>query len=163
MPIGNGPTFYQSASGGGSSSIGAYRVRYSSNAGNTLAASGTRIIDFEDIGTDPYSLVTTGASWHFTAPTAGVYSVKACITSTFQAWTLYHSVDLQVWKNGAVHSTIGRWEAEKTDSDVVTICGSTDVELGATDTVDIRAVVGTTAFVMDGTAYGNWVTIRQAG
>jgi hypothetical protein len=52
---------------------------YTTDAGQSISNATWTIIDFEDQVIDTHSAVTTGASWHFTAPIGGIYVVSACI------------------------------------------------------------------------------------
>lgn len=63
-------------------------VRYSTNAGKSIANGGDAICDFEDKVIDTHGCVTTGANWKFTAPRHDFY--KVIIKNLFtpnQAWT----------------------------------------------------------------------------
>jgi hypothetical protein len=82
--------------------------RYSTDAGQSIPDSVATIVNFEDITYDPDSLVTMGAAWHFTAATAGYYSVAAMIM--FAATTTWADTEdgaIYLYKNGAVFSQAG--------------------------------------------------------
>jgi ATP-dependent protease ClpP protease subunit len=52
---------------------------YSSNAGQTIGHATWTTVNFED-AEEASGLVTTGASWHFSAPSDGIYQVFAIVT-----------------------------------------------------------------------------------
>jgi len=78
--------------------------RYTTNAGQSISSStGFTIIDFEDIDYDADTLVTTGASWKFTAPATGKYHIDVMVS--FVASSAWAAVSergsLALYKNNA--------------------------------------------------------------
>jgi len=51
---------------------------YTTDAGNTIANSDA-VVDFEDVVKDTHNAVTTGASWKFTAPVSGYYTISSSL------------------------------------------------------------------------------------
>ena len=73
---------------------------YKTNAGQTINASSTAVIDYEDLVKDSHGLVTTGASWNFKCPTTGYYFVKAVARMAYTAATNFFFLSIR--KNGTV-------------------------------------------------------------
>jgi hypothetical protein len=82
-----------------------------------------------------------GAAWHFTAATAGYYSVAAMIM--FAATTTWADTEdgaIYLYKNGAVFSRLDRKDNYSSASSVYMALGGGDiVYLAAGDTLDVRA------------------------
>lgn len=122
-------------------------ARYSTNAGNTPTSGGTSIVDFEDKDFDSHGIVTTGASWKFTANKSMKVSVKAAIAFGNGAWVATNWAELYIYKNGFLvslldHQTI---QANFTDSPSVSLKGSDDVTMNQGDYIDIRVAYSRTA------------------
>lgn len=108
----------------------------SSNANNSFADEGVEIADYNVKIYDTHGAVTTGAAWKFTAPVSGIYSV-----SVFTTWSSSANINntvIYVYKNGSLHSRIGRGVSTVTQSS-----GATELNLVAGDYIDIRPVVDT--------------------
>jgi len=115
-------------------------ARYNSNAAQTIVNNTTiAIIDFEDQVYDTGTLVTTGASWKFTAPSTGYYHID-CM-AMFAATTTFSGAErvlLQLFKNNSVLLTLDRADAFNADSTTAITKGSVTVNLTATDYIDVR-------------------------
>jgi hypothetical protein len=133
---------------GGSQSITSgetVAARYKTSAGQSISNSGSTIVDF---GTSDYSThgaVTTGASWKFTAPTRGKYSVKATLLFQSGTYASGNSIELYLFKNGSSFSTLSTLKITAAVTDNFGIQGSDEVQLNAGDTIDIRALNNRTA------------------
>ena len=79
-------------------------ARYYSTAGQSIPNSSETIVNFETKDYDTHGAVTTGASWKFTAPIAGKYSVNAAMNYASQAWTGSSTAYVKLFKNGAYFS-----------------------------------------------------------
>jgi len=113
-------------------------------AGQQLAIGTSRpvgtVIDFSHKDYDTHGAVTPGASWHFKAPKAGIYSVTAhagCEQSGGQL-----TVGLCVGqKPGGTRPNVFLAEAQAYINRTI-IGGTTDIELKKDDLVDIRVYAG---------------------
>lgn len=78
-------------------------ARYSTAAGQSIAASSIVVVDFGTKTSDTHSSVTTGANWKFTAPVSGKYAVKCSVrmsSSNTSGGTF-----LYLYKNGSAVSS----------------------------------------------------------
>jgi len=112
-------------------------VRYASSAGQVITD--TEIIDFGTEEFDSHSAVTTGASWKFTAPMAGYYSVSPSILVASIGYVNGDSVILGVYKNGSLEGYLDRWESPDAGStQYVPVNGNILVKMDAGDYIDVR-------------------------
>lgn len=109
-------------------------ARYSTNAGQTIA---TAIINFEDITYDTHNAVTIGASWKFTAPISGKYSISANV-QTFVTPSVGDTFALIMYKNNVDISLGPRDTAESTTTRRMAGHISDTVSLNKGDFIDIR-------------------------
>jgi hypothetical protein len=147
---------FATSEGPGYSFVGA---RYSSNAeqnivNNTTAA----IIDFEDEIYDSGPLVTTGASWKFTAPYTGYYHID-CLIAFFSnaGWAVSERVLLQLFKNNNYLLTLDRQDG-KSGTIQATVRGNVTVELNAIDYIDVRVAQNSGG---DIALENPWINIEQ--
>lgn len=126
--------------GGGGSSVGLI-ARYRNTTGKVLANSTTSIIDF-DTADLSNAAVTTGASWHFTAPATAWYDihfVQAFINSDGNAWVVGSGVRFDVYVNGSTVASISFADAQATTSSIDLWAGGTfAVSLTSGNTLDLR-------------------------
>jgi hypothetical protein len=117
-------------------------ARYTSNAGQSIPDVTSTTVNFEDVVFDPYSAVTTGASWVFTAPTGagGTYLVTCEIQlSSTSAWDVGELAQLTLRKNGTDYANLARQGSQTTGvGQTVTLNGATLVDLAAGDTIDVQ-------------------------
>jgi len=111
---------------------------YSSNASQSINSASTTIIDFEDKQWDSHNAVTTGASWKFTAPISGIYSVSAIVAFSSLAWTAGHVLDLYLFKNGSNFKGFDIMRVEGSMTDVMARQGTRTVRLLAGQYIDVR-------------------------
>lgn len=139
------------------------KVRYSTDAGQSIPNSGNHIINFEDQDYDEFGSVTTGGSWAFTAPKKGVYQVKSTILFTSAAAGAGTAIDYQVFKNGVVHSRLVYHTVEAALTNFLGDHGAATVEMDQGDTLDLRVAYnrpgGATALHSSGLY--NWVSIEE--
>ena len=124
----------------GPSQIAASEVvaaRYTSNTGQVMSNTG-EIADFEDVDYDTHGAVTTGASWKFTAPISGHYSVKSSALISSRSYTNGQYISIRLRKNGSYHTVIRRWESPDAGyTGYVHLNGSTDVFLNSGEYIDL--------------------------
>lgn len=139
---------------------------YTTAAGQTLEAAGSgEIIDFGTKEFDSHNAVTTGASWKYTAPSAGDYRVSIHMVITSAAWTDSNFIEAILRKNGSSFSRITYKEIDVTGTNTITLVGTRDLKLIAGDTVDIfvdHNRTGGDITVLNDASY-NYVSIAQIG
>lgn len=112
---------------------------YETNAGQTITTGSSPVIDFEDVVVDTHNAVTTGASWVFTAPRAGLYNVSSFVGfADSAAWTAGEFVIFELHKNGTLHKRLDIHEIEASGTFIQAAHGSALVSLAKGDTVDVR-------------------------
>jgi hypothetical protein len=123
-------------------------ARYSTGVGQSITNGSNVIVDFGTKNVDPFGLVTTGASWKFTAQEACRVSAKAFIRfANGLSWTSGQYVAISIYKTVAgspsVYST-GDATINVTGSYATGPSCSVDdvVELNAGDSIDFRASHG---------------------
>lgn len=136
---------------------------YNTNAAQSIPDNTLTIVDFEDVISDPDSLVTTGAAWVFTCPIAGLYHVTAAImfaaTTTWAPGT--EAGSLFVYLNGAISVRADRKDNfTNVASQQMQLSGSCDVVCAAGDTINIRVVQNSgAALALNNTSTINYVNI----
>jgi hypothetical protein len=114
-------------------------AHYSTAAGQSIETGATgEILDFGTVITDSHGSVTTGASWKFTAPKSGTYSVKASATlASGGGWAAGEYMFLQLYKNGVSGEYIAVSFQQATHTTNVVCAGSTDIKLIAGDYIQL--------------------------
>lgn len=120
------------------------KARYTSTAGQSITNATTPVIDFATKVYDTHNAVTTGASWKFTAPFTGYYSVNAGMLWGSAAFTVNSATTMYVYKNTASYvSKQQRVWASLTTAFPQDI--PTTIYLTKGDYIDIRADHGESA------------------
>jgi len=135
-------------------------ARYYTGAAPSIS-NGT-IVNFVTKDYDTHNAVTTGASWKFTAPVSGKYSIKA-ILSTSVSVTPMDRWFLMVYKNGALDQYIGVARAWSTTTAVLNPFGSCEINLNAGDYIDLRVDSTTGAALLTASIQTNWISIVRVG
>jgi len=107
---------------------------YETNAGQSITNSTFTIVDYEDSVVDTHSSVTTGGSWAFTAPKAGLYEVSA--TVNMNALDDQKKLELRLYVNGGVEAGAPTEQASVNDTHGTTVTAI--LSLSKNDTVDAR-------------------------
>ena len=118
---------------------GPISARYDSDAGQEIPNGTETIVNFDSttLGYDIYSAVTTGASWKFTAPLAGVYHISfGCLISG--AFDAGETVIANIYKNNIDYARTFWGEAHAGGTFVFTPNGATDMYMAKGDYFDIR-------------------------
>ncbi len=142
-------------------------ARYTRGTAQTITSGGSsQIIDYATQEHDPRGLVTTGASWHFTAPVGGLYQVDASASlAGSTGWAVTEGATLSVFKNGAAYARLFSRDDQASASSIsIHLHGSTLVYLAAGETLDIRLFQssgGSINLVADATF--NYVGIHKVG
>lgn len=113
-------------------------ARYSTAAGQTISTSSVTIVDYDTKDYDTHNAVTTGASWKFTAPVQGFYSVKAHMMYSDAAWAVDDKLSMEIYKNGSQHQNLRYYEVTAATTAFSDLVGSGDIYLNAGDFIDIR-------------------------
>lgn len=139
-------------------------AKYNTNAGQSIDTATNEVVDFEDKLWDSHGAVTVGASWKFTAPVSGTYSVAAGANYTAASFAASTQLKLMLYKNGAEDSRLDGLSPSATASVQVTLSGSTNVKLLAGDYIDVRTSHGEAAArALHSTATLNSISIDRVG
>jgi hypothetical protein len=138
-------------------------ARYSTNAAATIV--NAAVIDFEDRDFDTHGAVTTGASWKFTAPISGIYSVSSMIeTSSTAEPTTGRYLALGIYKGGSVSRYLGEWTSQASATSTKVCSGATLIKLLAGEYIDIRLEFNlTNAHTLTAAGSVNHVSINRVG
>lgn len=138
-------------------------ARYTSNDGDSY--NNNVVIDFEERDYDTHNAVTTGASWRFTAPVAGIYRVAAAFQSNASADTVGDSCGLAIYRNNVLYAELGRERVETTNSTAKRFSGGTSVGMSAGDYIEIRMINGLSsgAIALQASSANVWVAIEKVG
>lgn len=141
---------------------------YTSNSGQSIPNNAVTIVDFEDKDYDTFNAVTTGASWKFTAPMAGVYSFKVAVTfDSATGWDIGEIEELLLYKNGSLVRELDLNEMLTSDSSASAtfqkgLRGSADLKLVAGDYIDIRTYqTSGTAKTLYANTNNNFISIAR--
>lgn len=141
-------------------------ARYTTAAAQTISTATVSIVDF---GTKVFeshgSSVTTGASWKFTAPANGTYSVSARVLFDSYAWTAGQKVNLALYKNGTYYANLDRNPVTASVTYLLGLQGgSAQVKLLAGEYIDIRVDHdrGSNTNLYNDVLF-NWVDINRSG
>lgn len=85
----------------------AAHARYTSATAHNFPDATNTVVDFDTISLDPISCVTTGASWHFTIPTKGIYYITASVLlSGTSGWANGEEASMTLRVNGVDYSNL---------------------------------------------------------
>lgn len=159
---------WDDAPAGGGPFVG---VRYTSNTGqNVVNNTAGAIVNFEDVDYDSGGgtpLVTTGASWKFTAPSTGYYHVDVRVTfNTSSGWNIGERGLLHLYVDGSPVAIIDRQDdnGNGATGSYMSLQGSATIDLAAASYLDIRIQQnsgGDIALLNDGAA--NWINVEKVG
>lgn len=77
-------------------------AKCNNSSAQTVNSGATDVINFDNVEYDPLSTITTGASWHFTAPATGWYTIvlaAAFIDPNGSAYSAATGVEFDLYKN----------------------------------------------------------------
>jgi len=99
-------------------------IKYTTNAGQSIADATTTRINFEDKAFDDDALVTTGSSWAWTAPRNGKIQLSGQVAFAAAAWAVNDIINMRAYVNGAATDYIYRYEvADTITSDILVVSG----------------------------------------
>jgi hypothetical protein len=143
-------------------------IRYSSNAGTAIGTGSATIVNFEDQEYDSGGgspLVTTGASWKFTAPTDGYYHIS--FVMVFQgsaAWGASERVLATITVDTVDTVQLDRWEAQVTGTLVAKVNGSATIYLTAAQYISLTINQNSGSNLSpNAEAKGCWISIERVG
>jgi hypothetical protein len=135
-------------------------ARYTS--ASTSCANAT-LAQYNTLDFDTHGAVTTGASWKFTAPVSGLYTINQMFETTAAANTAGQFLGYVVYKNGTTTSKyVTLCYINSTSSIGYTAKGSIDIILNAGDYIDLRSSENLTSDPsLSGTAGLNYIEIKR--
>jgi len=138
-------------------------ARYRTTAGQSMGHGATTLINFGTKDWDSHGSVTTGASWKFTAPSAGKFQVSVSSSlASGGGWGVGEALQLDIFKNGVADSVLFFKRTESANTNSISAFGSQQVSLLAGDYIDIRLYQDSGAAIslsVDGTS--NMVSISR--
>lgn len=136
-------------------------AKYRTTAGQTCTTGSTCLIDFGTIDYDTHGAVTTGASWKFTAPIAGKYSVQT--NMIWNAPTASSAGKTMLYKNGSFDTAIG-YQMGVAGAGRMSGVGAGTITLVQGDYIDVRWNNGdSNTRTMDNTVGNNFISITKVG
>jgi len=134
--------------------------RYTTGA--TQAIGTATIVDFETRTYDSHLAVTTGASWRFTAPVSGLYSVKSRFLTAGS--TLAQRFTYDIFKSGVTtNANVVSHQKETTNSSRHNAAGGDTIRLLAGEFIDLRgSATGATTNLSGDTSF-NFIAIERVG
>lgn len=135
-------------------------------ANSAIAGSATEVMDYDTKVWDSHNAVTVGASWKFTAPVSGVYSVEAAVSGSSDSWSTTNTGWACIlYLNGSSDTTLGTVRATNTTAWTPSTGGATKIRLLAGDYIDIRCTNSnsSTNNLDTGSPTNNWVSIVRVG
>lgn len=141
-------------------------ARYTTNAGQSIPNNAFTVVNFEDVDYDPFSLVTTGASWAFTCPVDGYYQIIAVVTwASTTTWAPAEDTQIDVYQNGSSAAILARRDGMPTGVALAnSLSGGAVLSCAAGDTLDVRAYQNTGgALALLNSGLYNHVAISLAG
>ena len=143
-----------------------YPVRYErGGTAQSIANSGVRV-DFNTQIFDPYSLVTTGASWVYTCPETGYYQVSASVSFfALENWSAGFDLDTRVFINTTQEVTLNRirMSVAKTADRNRDVVGSALIYCSKNDTIHLKAYHQETGTRDISTGDGSYISIHYIG
>lgn len=138
---------------------------YSTAAGQAVPNTTDTIVNFGTKDFDSHNAVTTGASWKFTAPIAGVYQVSVICTLGFTASSAVTGESIaNLFKNGATVSGLGIRNHDVANNSMAAMQGAQLVKMNAGDYIDIRIYQNNGASKnLEANATKNRISITRVG
>lgn len=137
--------------------------RYTTSAGQVIATGAGSVVDFGTKDYDTHGAVTTGASWKFTAPISGKYSVKAMVYYEGTSWTVADKT-INLRKNGSLNQYLTVETPDAGLTKFLAISGSGTINLLAGEYIDLVTSHGEASTkALNITSTLNWVTIERVG
>jgi hypothetical protein len=137
-------------------------ARYNTAAGQTInGASANNTINYGTKVYDSHNAVTTGASWKFTAPISGKYSVKAYNATNNATYAANDRSYMEIWKNGVIDHNLAFLRHFSTTTNF-SVYGTTTIQLNAGEYIHINYVTNPNNSLQT-SADLNWIAIERVG
>jgi hypothetical protein len=137
-------------------------AEYITASGQSIPPSSYTIVDYNSKLEDSHNAVTTGASWKFTAPRAGIYQLNLLNLFDLKAWTAGEYITALIHKNGSSYKYIQDFGILSSSATYYQVRGSAGIKLNAGDYIDIRFWHNSaTASALIATSTLNWITISS--
>lgn len=140
-------------------------AEYESNASQAIATTTATIVNFEDKIRDTHGAVTTGSSWKFTAPRAGVYTINThVLIADSSSWAAGETAFLTLFKNGSIYRELDFMEIEASGQYLIGLNGGVSTHLQAGDEITIK-LEHTSGLQenLDSNASNVWISILSQG
>ena len=148
-----------------SSQIAASEVvaaKCTASATNTITASDVRI-NFSVVSFDTHGVVTTGASWVFTAPVSGIYSINGMLQASGATYSSGQRVTIYAWVAGVQQELAGIWRAQTAYSTSIESTFAGTFRMNAGEGLYITAASNHGSGTLTTSGAGNWITITRQG
>jgi hypothetical protein len=138
-------------------------ARYNTNAGQTInGASANNIINYGTKVYDSHNAVTTGASWKFTAPISGKYSLKAYNATNNASYAAGERLYMEIWKNGVYDHTFAFTRIQSAITTNFSVFGTSTISLNAGEYIHVNYVTNPNTSLQTAGDL-NWVAIERVG
>jgi hypothetical protein len=113
---------------------------YKRSTVQTITTGSFQVCNLDTVEIDTHGAVTTGASWKFTAPIAGIYEIAGFIEFAAGAgWDVGEELALDYFKNGSAFARGGGQISQTTHGTYTAVSGAPRmVSLNAGDYIDMR-------------------------
>jgi hypothetical protein len=138
-------------------------ARYNTNAGQTInGASANNIINYGTKVYDSHNAVTTGASWKFTAPISGKYSLKAYNATNNASYAAGERLYMEIWKNGVYDHMFVFTRIQSAITTNFGVIGTSTISLNAGEYIHVNYVTNPNTSLQTAGDL-NWVAIERVG
>lgn len=140
-------------------------ARATQSSAQSISNNTVTIVNFSTVDDDPYSLVTTGGFWKFTAPLAGRYMVAAQVLfASTLTWADGEGSSISLYKNGVEVAVLDRDDVGSSLATYRRLGGTDYVQLAKNDYIDIRVVQNSgAALALHTSALYNRIAISLLG
>lgn len=120
--------------------VGARYELTSGTANSSIANAATEIIDYDSVAYDSHGSVTVGASWSFTCPVPGKYSVSPMLKyADAGTKTVAISYRLGVYLDGSLVTYVHSYTSPASSAHGITQNGTVVIDCDSGQSIDIRA------------------------
>jgi hypothetical protein len=138
MNTGSKLSFYEISTG--AQTVLASPVKYSFTADKTIPNNTWTILDFDTKDYDDDDLVTTGASWKYTADHDCTVAIIARAFTVTHSFTDGEAVQIALYKNGVSDTPLDYKECESAETERIAVNGGTTIDLVSGDYIDVRCL-----------------------
>jgi hypothetical protein len=128
----------------------------------SIATSTTETVNFNSIESDPYSSISTGSAWKYTAQLDGFYDISAMISYVSSTWAANTEADLSLYKNGVLARWLNQTYISANLTLVLSVIGKAKIFLAKNDYIDIRTIHNKGAAIsLQASSQMSWVAIAR--